>query len=58
MQCGIVEHLSDDLAPDARIALALDLNKRRDAILIEKEMVKGPLRRTYLLSRNRLLALN
>jgi hypothetical protein len=35
-----------------RIALALDLDRRRDAVLIDKKMVNGPSTRTPVLDRD------
>ena len=39
---GVLEELSNDLAPDVGIVLQLGLYKRRDGVLIDEEMVHGP----------------
>jgi hypothetical protein len=40
--CGVVEQLSDDLATKTRVRAALDFYERRNAVLVEEEMVNTP----------------
>lgn len=40
--CGVVEHLTDHLAPDLCIARPFHLNEGRNAFLVNKEMVEAP----------------
>lgn len=55
---GIVEHLADDLAADAGVAAALDLDERGDSVLVEEEMIQGPAVGATELARDASLAVN
>src|SRR5437763_5674981 len=49
---GVIEHLTDNFTAQASVALALNLDKRRNAILIHKEMVDRPSTGTAVLRRD------
>jgi hypothetical protein len=53
---GVIEHLADDFPPEARIRAALHLDKGRDAVLIDEQVVKCPPPGSRLLRRHRLFA--
>ena len=48
---GVVEHLADDLAPDARVATSLDLDQRRHRVLVEEQVIDRPAASAVLLGR-------
>src|SRR5208337_2826514 len=44
----VVEHLTDNLPPDPGVGASLDLDERRDGILIKKQVVERPSTRPVL----------
>jgi hypothetical protein len=49
---GVVEHLTDDLAPDASVVTALDLYKCWNGLLVNEKVVERPPSAAALLRRD------
>src|SRR5262249_41879059 len=49
---GVVEHLADDLTTNAGVAAPLDLDQRRNRILVEEQVVQRPPVAPCFLGRN------
>src|SRR5262249_49081008 len=49
---SVVEHLADDLAANAGVAAAFDLDQGRNGILVEKQVVQRPPVPSFVLGRD------